>query len=81
MKRLLTTVITALISTTAFASQESSHYLTYFQPAPIQQLITHTELYNDENGYWEQNQIMNQELVRYLNQIDRLQGATITTQH
>lgn len=72
MNRQTTTMIAGLLlATSAAASQESSHYESYFSPVSVQQLITQTELYNEENGYWDRSNIMNVELVRYLNTLEK----------
>ncbi len=79
-KQILITAAATLLSAAAHASQESNHYLSYFDNGSIQQLIHQTALYNEENGYWENGQIMNQELVRYLNQIEADNSANVAAQ-
>lgn len=71
MKKLLAPLLlTALSTTSVLASQESHYYQGYFKPTSILALMEQTALYNEENGYWEQPGIMNQELVRYLNTME-----------
>ena len=81
MKRqILATLIAAALSSSASAS-ESSYYTDYFTPTSIQQLMSETKLYNEENGYWEHAHIMNAELVRYLNTMEADQHAEIAAQN
>jgi hypothetical protein len=79
-KQAIITAVIALFAASAEASQESRHYLSYFTNDSIQNLMTQTALYNEENGYWERNSIMNQELVRYLNQIEADKSADVAAQ-
>lgn len=81
MKREIITAAAILLSTSALAGQESKHYLSYFEPTATQQLITQSRLYNEENGYWGQNQPLNQELVRHLNQIELDRRTEIAIQN
>ncbi len=67
-KQILATTIASLLSVTAVAA-EQSYYQNYFDINTVQDLLTQTRLYNEENGYWENGEVVNRELVRYLDQI------------
>lgn len=74
---MMKTITTALLlaSTTAFAAGETDHYAGYFDSATINDIETTVSLYNHENGYWENDKVLNSELRRYLLEKDVVKRA------
>ena len=55
-------------STTAMSSTAPNFYDDYFDISSVVDLAESIELYNQENGYWSNDEILNAELKRYLTQ-------------
>lgn len=68
MKIKLLSILMLAFSSQAFSG--SDYYRDYFNVNTVTNVNEQIRLYNQENGYWEHDEILNQELKRHLIELE-----------